>query len=338
MGSSEQVERFNAAVIGYPVEHSLSPTIHNAVYEALGIPWIYGRVSAPSDNDARAAVISARMDAMSASSPSEVVAGFNITTPYKHLAMSLADRANVTSEIVGVANTLSFSEECDEFACRTVILCDTTDGEGACRAIERSGYALEGARAMVLGTGGAAMSVIMSAIMRGADVVVVSRDPVSALAKVAEMLDRADACAARGVLASWGFGSDAHPVSWERPSLGGDGARIRTVGYPEAMGMVSSCNVIVNATTVGMNPGDGSPLEGASFAPGQLVMDAVYAQGRTALLRDADAADADTLDGLSMLVEQALLTIWIWATGNWIEFDPDSDAVRGALKGIVAGD
>ncbi len=319
---------FNAAVIGYPVGHSLSPQIHGAVYSAMGFPWSYGLVSAPDEKGVKAVLASARMDAMMAAEPSEAVVGFNVTTPHKILVTQLCDRVGASAEIVGAANTITFMEECDETACRAVLTCDSTDGEGAMRAIERAGHAVAGLPMLVLGTGGAAMSIAFSALMRGAsEVMVASRDVEAAAAKLSAMLDRADRLAEGGDLVSWGFASETHEISWTRP--GPD--RMRAVGYDEVLAAAAGCSVIVNATPVGMSVTDGSPIEGARFSPGQLVMDAVYGHGITRLVADAREAGAYAIDGLGMLVEQALLTIWIWALANYMDFDPDSDAVRKAV-------
>lgn len=317
----------NAAVIGHPVGHSLSPAIHNAIYDAWGIPWRYGLADCPAREDVEAAVYDARMRAMRAQSAGEMAVGFNVTTPYKDAALAIADKPNASSEIVGCANVLTFAEECNEVMCAMVLGADTTDGEGACRALARAGAQVEDGRLLVCGTGGAARSIAFSALMRGAgEILVASRDPQRAQLLLDKMLDRADRAADEGRFFEWGFGDDRHLVRWHRPA-----GRLRAVGYDGIDGVARRCDAIVNATPLGMVAGDASPLSAESFAEGQVAMDAVYAHGETAFLRNARAAGAQTIDGLPMLVEQALATIALWCGANWMEFGMDDPRNRDAL-------
>lgn len=318
----------NAGVIGYPVDHSLSPRIHNAVYGALGVPWSYGLLPAPSEEDVDDIVGEGRMQALRARSPEDAMAGFNVTTPHKKKAFDAADCKNVSSFIVGGANTLTFTEECSDGSCGYVLSCDTTDGEGACRALEHSGAPVEGASILILGTGAAAMSIMVSAIMRGAARVnVASRDVSRAHDTVSGILSRAGEASSAGMLDFWGFGDDARAVNW-RP-LDADGI---VVGYDEAPAISRSADIVVNATPLGMNPGDGSPLPADSFRRGQLVMDAVYAHGLTGFRSDAADAGAYAIDGLAMLVEQALLSIAIWLPVHGFGFSTKDPAVYRILS------
>ena len=329
---AEQKPTANAAVIGHPVEHSLSPAIHNAIYGVWSIPWRYGLADCPVRDDVDATVFDARMRAMRARSAEEMAVGFNVTTPYKEAAFEIADRPNISSEIVGCANVLTFAEECNEVMCSIVLGADTTDGEGACRALEQAGASVANGRMLVCGTGGAARSIAFSALMRGAEVLVASRDPERAQALLDAMLDRADRAADEGRFLDWGFGGDRRLVRWNRPV-----GRLNAVGYDGIAAIARECGIIVNATPLGMRAGDASPLPAESFAEGQAVMDAVYAHGETAFVHDARNAGALALDGLSMLVEQALATIALWCGANWIDFEMDDQRNRKALRaaGIV---
>ena len=326
---------FNAGVIGYPVEHSLSPAIHNAVYAAQGVPWRYGLVPAPAEADVREAVQAARGKALFARGPEEMFCGFNVTTPYKGLAYELADRLNPSARLVGFANTLTLAEECDEFSCKFVLSADTTDGEGACRALANSGFAVPGIRMLVLGTGGAAASIMAAAYLNGASrVYVASRDVERARSLIAAFGDRGDELSSHGILEGWGFGLDRRNIQWRRPEA--DGSCV-AVSYEGISCIARSSDIIVNATPLGMKASDPSPLPADSFRPGQMVMDAVYAHGLTAFLADAQRAGAVTMDGLPMLVEQALLTVKVWFEANGRPFDAEDPANYGALEaaGIV---
>jgi shikimate dehydrogenase len=89
-------------------------------------------------------------------------------------------------------------------------------------------------------------------------------------------------------------------------------------------------DVVVNATSVGMG-GDELPLDPALLRPGHVVADLVYHPLRTALLRAADAVGARTVDGLGMLVHQAVLQQQLW-TG----MVPDAAVMRAAAERELA--
>ena len=320
---------FNAAVIGHPVEHSLSPAIHNAIYQAKGIPWSYGLRDCPSDEDVRTALVEGKQATMFARTPQEWFAGYNVTTPYKKLAFELADEADPTAAVIGAANVLEFTEICDEFSCRPAIRCASTDGEGACRALANAGSPVEGARVLVLGTGGAALSIATSALVHGASwVSVASRDEVRAAYTLADLIDRFDKLFEDGAAIDWGFGDDARTVEGGTASLG----VIETVGYDGIASHARTHDIIVNATPLGMKPGDPSPLPADAFRAGQTVMDAVYGHGETAFSAAASDAGARVLDGLPMLVEQALLTIEIWCGSLGYDFSLADPALYDVLE------
>ncbi|MGI6216436.1 MAG: shikimate dehydrogenase family protein [Coriobacteriales bacterium] len=315
-------EKFNAGVIGYPVDHSLSPKIHNAVYQGLGIPWRYGKFSARTSEDV-AEVVGRAREICSAGEGGFI--GFNVTTPHKILASQLSDRANPSAYIVGGANVMTFSNSDGKL----VVSCDTTDGEGACRALENSGAPIEGSRVLICGTGAAALSIMVSAMMRGARTVrVATRSPERAGRKISGILDRAQSASSAGMLENWGFGEDRRPVSW-KPCPASD----VVVDYVTAVASLGSFDIVVNGTPLGMNAGDGSPLEGAVFREGQTVMDCVYAHGATKIVEDALSGGARVMDGLSMLVEQALMTIAIWMESAGRPFSPGDPQLYGLLRG-----
>ena len=83
----------------------------------------------------------------------------------------------------------------------------------------------------------------------------------------------------------------------------------------EADGFIAACralaaaDLVVNATPLGMNEGDGSPFDVGLLSAGQTVFDAVYGHGETALVRAAREAGCTVHDGAGMLVAQAVATV-----------------------------
>jgi shikimate dehydrogenase len=130
-----------AAVLGRPIEHSLSPVLHRAAYAALGLDWGYDAIDCGVAE--LATVLAARAD----------WAGFSCTMPLKHAALSVADEVSPLAALVGAANTL-LPRTGGGWAA------DNTDVAGIVAAL---GAAPSGAgRVTVLGAGGSAQAVLVA--------------------------------------------------------------------------------------------------------------------------------------------------------------------------------
>lgn len=126
-----------AAVIGDPVEHSLSPAIHNAAFEALGIDWTYVALRVGSA-DLASAVAGVRALG---------VAGLSVTMPHKAAVISLLGRLSSTAQTVGAVNCVT--REGAE------LVGHNTDGEGLVDCLREAGFDPSGRPCLVLGAGGA---------------------------------------------------------------------------------------------------------------------------------------------------------------------------------------
>ncbi len=170
----------------------------------------------------------------------------------------------------------------------------STDGDGLVLALRHDpGIEVSGLRVGVLGAGGAARSIVLAlAEADAAEVLVVNRTPERAASAVALAPDR---------------------------------ARRADVGE------IPGCDLVVNATSVGM--GDGRlPLDPALLRPDQVVVDIVYHPLTTPLLEAAASAGARPVDGIGMLVGQAAL-----AFTTWTGVEAPLAAMRGgALAAISA--
>ena len=146
-------------VIGDPVRHSLSPTLHNAAFDALGVD-ARSLAFPVADGDGPAAV-----DAMRALG----IRGLSVTMPHKEAVLATADRRAVQVEALVAANCLINDDG--------VVTAHNTDGDGLVRSLRvENDTDPSGARVVVLGAGGAARSVIEALGRAGAaDVVVVNR-------------------------------------------------------------------------------------------------------------------------------------------------------------------
>lgn len=156
-------------IAGNPVAHSLSPIIHNAWLEAGGIDAAY-LPFAPRD--------AAGFDALVAAGRAGLLAGLNVTAPFKEQAFALADEATAAARLTRSANILRFVEG--------RVLADSSDGIGLMRGLaeQAPGLDLAGRAVVLLGAGGAARAGAGALVEAGAEVRIVnrSRDRAAALA------------------------------------------------------------------------------------------------------------------------------------------------------------
>ncbi|WP_428267163.1 shikimate dehydrogenase family protein [Haliangium sp.] len=155
------------AVIGDPVDHSLSPALHNAAFAAaeLDAVFVAWRVEAA---ELPTAVTGFRaLDLL----------GVSVTVPHKQAVIACCDRLAGTAEAIGAVNCLTF--ERSTTGGRTRVVGHNTDAGGFVDAlVEDTGSEPEGAWAVVLGAGGAARAVAAGLRERGAERVdIVARRP-----------------------------------------------------------------------------------------------------------------------------------------------------------------
>lgn len=154
-----------AAVIGSPIEHSLSPVLHNAAYAALGLDWEYTRLEC-SEAEVPALV----------SSLGPEWAGLSCTMPTKRAALAFASVVTPRAAAVGAANTLV--RKGSEWHA------DCTDVDGVVGALREKGFS-GGAHGVVLGAGGTATAALAGLAALGiSSVSLVVRDPSRAVEAV----------------------------------------------------------------------------------------------------------------------------------------------------------
>jgi shikimate dehydrogenase len=149
-----------AAVIGAPVRHSRSPTIHNAAFAAAGLDWVYVALEvAPGSGFAAVRSL-----------PTLGIAGINVTMPHKADAARACDELTPAAAHLGSVNTVVLRPDGS-------LLGDSTDGEGFLRALADAGLDPAGRSVVVLGAGGAARAVAAALVGAGAGVTVAARRP-----------------------------------------------------------------------------------------------------------------------------------------------------------------
>ena len=214
--------------------------------------------------------------------------GANITIPYKEKVLKIADKISDRAALVGAANTLTFLPNGGIYA-------DNTDGYGFLQNI-KSKYKDWSARegiSVVFGAGGASRAILAALIEDGAsDIILANRTR-----------SRAD-------------------------QLRSDfGAKIKVVEWMKIQNYLSEASTIINTTSLGMVGKTDLPIPLNALKKNTLVTDIVYTPIETHLLATAAKMGCRTVDGLGMLIHQA-----IPGFERWFGIKPgDSQALRELL-------
>ncbi len=135
------------AVIGNPVAHSLSPLMHNAAYEKLGLDFVY---LAFRVEDIKSALTGMRA--------LENFRGMSITIPHKIHAMKYVDKIAEPDRIIGSINTVINKNG--------LLLGVGTDGPGALKALTDKNVVIDGRNILILGAGGAARAIAFTLVQQ----------------------------------------------------------------------------------------------------------------------------------------------------------------------------
>jgi shikimate dehydrogenase len=143
-------------VIGHPIEHSLSPRMHNAAFAADridpdGADYVYVAMDVRPGN---LPVAVAGLAALG-------FVGFNVTMPYKEEILPLVGGLDETARLAGAVNTVLIEEG-------GLLRGLNTDGSGFVEACKEAGVALAGRRVLILGAGGAAAAIAVAVLAEGA--------------------------------------------------------------------------------------------------------------------------------------------------------------------------
>lgn len=160
-------------VIGDPIEHSLSPIMHNAAFRQLGINCVYHAFRVSFEN-----ITSAILGAKALG-----FGGLNVTIPLKEKALDVVDADPLTKKI-GAVNTIDFKDK---------IIGYNTDGIGAKRALEKHDIDVADKRVLLLGSGGAARAIAFQFAKDGATLIIANRTVSRAVELAQEVRTMGDA-------------------------------------------------------------------------------------------------------------------------------------------------
>ncbi len=261
-------------LIGYPLEHSLSPKIHGAALDYCDLKGSYSLFPLlPNDSQG----LKTLLDRVRSSE----IAGLNVTIPYKQTVISLLDELTLTAQAIGAVNTISMQD--------SKLTGDNTDAPGFLADLQKfltmkTGKQEESKNALVLGAGGAARAVTYALINDDWKVALAARHPEQAQAFIAQFPDH------NSRITSIGYNANAFQSIAPAPCL------------------------VINTTPVGMSPNiEFSPWPMGLLLPRRAAFyDLVYNPYVTKFVLDARGAGLRASTGLGMLVEQAALAFEIW--------------------------
>ena len=198
------------------------------------------------------------------------VRGLNVTIPFKEQALALADRASDMARLAGAANLLLFHED-------GLVEARNTDGAGMLGALAAQAPWFDPAAgpALVLGAGGAARGAVAALLDAGAPEIRVCNRTV---ARAEQLVEAMTAAGRTGALRAC-----------DRADLAALDAQL-----------------VVNATSLGLNGGPGPDLPWRLMREGAVAMDMVYRPLETEFLARARARGFKAVDGLEMLIRQAI--------------------------------
>lgn len=267
---------YHLGLTGWPLGHSLSPVLHQAALDALGLAGEYSLYPAPPLPEGRERLVEL-LDQMRTGR----LDGLNVTIPHKQTVVPLLDRLTSVAQTARAVNTI-YRED-------GKLVGDNTDVPGFLADLHSflSGVRLSNQKALLLGAGGAASAVGVALAQEGWQVTIAAR-----------RLEQAEALSLRMAL-----------LGIEPPgAILLDGNTLR-----QHLGVSSNC-LIVNATPLGMSPRDSETPwpERLAFPPGAAIYDLVYNPRETRLVRTAHKAGLPARNGLGMLAEQAALAFERW--------------------------
>ncbi len=272
-----------ACVIGWPVEHSRSPLIHNYWLRRYGVDGSYDKEAV-------------RPEHVAGFLKSLTVRGYvgcNVTLPHKEAAFAAAAETDDAARAVGVANTLWLDGS---------RLCATnTDTYGfmAHLNLTAPGWETRDKPVCILGAGGAARAIVYGFLQAGVGEIRVFNRTRARAEELAKQF----------------------------------GARVKVHDWGEREAQSRDAAVLVNTTSIGLNGAGSLEIDLTGFNADCVVSDIVYVPLETELLAGAKARGLRTVDGLGMLLHQA-----VPGFEKWFGVRPEvTDALRQMLVADIAG-
>jgi len=262
-------------VIGDPVAHSLSPLVHNRGYEVLGLNFVY---IAFQVKDVKLAIDAVR---------GLGIRGMSITMPHKVSAMKYVDDIDTPAREIGAINTIVNTG--------SVLSGFNTDYTAALTALEEK-TTLNGKKTILIGAGGAALTIALGLKRKGARLTILNRTP----EKARDLASRVSADSYAGL---------------------------------DQLAVIASADILINATPVGLLPNaDKSIVPRKLLHPQLTVFEVNYNPRETRLVTDAREAGSTVVYGYKMFLYQAAMQFELF-TGHQAPLPEMEQVLIKAMEG-----
>ena len=277
-------------VIGHPIKHSLSPLMHNISMELQKLDYIYLPFDVPESNlkDALRGMVALN------------IIGLNVTIPHKEKIVQHLNDISEEARVIGAVNTVvNESGQLRGY---------NTDVNGIIATLEEFKDELSGAAVSVIGSGGAARSVLYSLIRH------FNPSKINLINRTVEKAERLKDYFSEKMLFDEIFTYELIP--------------------PDLNETLNESKLIINTTSIGLAPEtDDSPIAAAeAFNENQIVFDVIYNPLKTKFLALAESKGAKTLNGLRMFVEQGARSFELWT-----DLSMNKENIYNALKTYMLG-
>lgn len=261
-------------LIGWPVEHSFSPRMHNAAAADLGLDFVY--VALPVHPE----LVTEAVRGLAALG----FRGVNVTVPHKQAVIPLLDKVDTAVQAIGAVNTITIDRQ---ETGKTILTGYNTDWSGFLTDVQSHQVAIQDQDCLVLGAGGSARAIAYALAVSGGRVHLFARHLEQAQQLVADLAPYTP----QGQLL-------AHHWS----------------DLAEACRSSSAVSLIVNTTPLGMSPNvETTPWpENLPFPAAAFVYDLVYNPTETTLVQQAREAGCRATTGLGMLLHQGAQAFQLW--------------------------
>ncbi|MGC9516903.1 MAG: shikimate dehydrogenase [Methanomicrobiales archaeon] len=150
-------------LIGDPVEHSLSPIMHNAAFKKLKLDYVYVPFNVKSDNLTKSIIGAQNLN----------IKGLNVTIPHKRTIMDLTDFLDQSAQLIGAVNTIKFEDN--------MIKGYNTDGIGLVKSLEEI-TSIKNKKIIITGAGGAARAAAFEMVLHNSgEIIIANRTPEKAV-------------------------------------------------------------------------------------------------------------------------------------------------------------
>ena len=282
-------------LMGNPVEHTLSPVIHNGISKRMGIPSVYMpfHVEAEGVGDAVRGAYALN------------VLGMNVTVPHKNAVKDYLVEMDEAAEHIGAVNTLVRMEDQRGYKGYN------TDMMGLRRQIHEDGIELAGQTVVILGAGGAAKAVVYMCILDGAQKVYLLNRTVVKAEAIAEQMNQLQQA---GKITDVGHKTGQ---SYKEAVSRGDGQAITQVipmAMQDYMSIPEEDLIVFQATSIGLSPHvDDVVLEDKAFySKVRIGVDLIYNPATTKFMKLVMEQGGKAYNALKMLLYQGVIAYELW--------------------------